>query len=244
VFFMLDFRNVIGSMLAGAIVPLSLAAQAFAGTGIASNVDLVTGLDTRWQVSCRALSGTQLGGAPCGSTTASAFTNASVITATPGGWAAVPMGANGLRYIGARPTGSVGNSNGENAAYEYTFRTTFSIAAGDLLGAQLELNPLRIDNYWVGYMLNGGTMQTGGVTPTPLPANGGNWTTPFSLIIHSGFVAGVNTLDIKVTGNGQTDGILLDGRVNVVPEPSTYALMAAGLLGLGGVVRRRRLATA
>ena len=234
---MRNLRNLIASALVVAIAPVSLAAQAFAGTGMASNV--AGGLDSRWQVSCRALNASQLGGGPCGSTIASAFTQASVITAMPGGWAAVPLGANGLRYIGAMATGSVGNSNGENAAYEYTFRTTFTGAAG----AQLELNPLRIDNYWVGYSLNGGALQTGGfVGPNPLAANGNNWTTPFSLIINTGLVAGLNTLDIKVTGNGQTDGILLDGRVSVVPEPSTYALMATGLLGLGGVVRRRRLA--
>jgi hypothetical protein len=232
-----NLRKLLASALVVAIAPVSLAAQAFAGTGIASNVSL--GLDSRWQVSCRALNAGQLGVSPCGSTGESGFTAASVITAAPGGWAAVPLGANGLRYIGATASGSVGNSNGENAAYEYTFRTTFTGGAG----AQLELNPLRIDNYWVGYVLNGGALQTGGfVGSNPLAANGGNWTTPFSLIINTGLVAGVNTLDIKLTGNGQTDGILLDGRVNVVPEPSTYALMATGLLGLGGVVRRRRLA--
>jgi len=239
---MLNLRPTLAAALFAAIAPLSLAAQAFAGTGIASNV--VGGLDTRWQVSCRALSATRLGGAPCGSTTASAFASAPVIWAAPGGWASVPLGINGVRYIGAVPSGSVGNSRGEDASYEYTFRTTFSIAAEDLMGAQLELEPLRIDNYWVGFVLNGGALQPGAVSPTPLGPNGGNWTTPFSLIINSGLQAGVNTLDLVISGNGQTDGILLDGRVNVVPEPSTYVLMATGLLGLGGIVRRRRLATA
>ena len=228
----------IASTLFIVTAPASLAAQAFAGTGIASNVS--GGVDTRWQVSCRALSGLQLAAAPCNSTSASPFTQASVITAAPGGWAAVPLGLNGLRYIGALPSGSVGNSIAENASYEYTFRTTFSISAGDLSGAQLELSPLRIDNYWVGFTLNGGALNAGAITPTPLPPNGGNWATPFSMIINSGFVAGVNTLEITLTGNGQTDGLLLDGRVNVVPEPSTYALMATGLVGLVGVARRRR----
>ncbi len=235
---MRNLRRSIASALFIVTAPASLAAQAFAGTGIASNVS--GGLDSRWEISCRALNVSQLAAAPCNSTTASPFTQASVITATPGGWAAVPLGPNGVRYIGALPSGSVGNSIGENAAYEYTFRTTFFIDAGDLSGAQLELNPLRIDNYWVGFTLNGGALQTGAITPTPLPPNGGNWTTPFSMIIASGFVAGVNTLEIKLSGNGQTDGLLLDGRVNVVPEPSTYALMATGLVGLVGVARRRR----
>jgi len=234
---MRNLRNLIASALVVAIAPASLAAQAFAGTGMASNVS--GGVDGRWLVSCKALFSVVNVGPCTGTDAVPTFAPASVITATPGGWAAVPLGANGLRYIGAVANGSVGGSVGENPRYEYTFRTTFTAAAG----AQLELNPLRIDNYWVGYVLNGGALQTGGfVGPHPLAANGGNWTTPFSLIINTGLVAGENILDIKMTGNGQTDGILLDGRVNVVPEPSTYALMATGLLGLGGVVRRRRLA--
>jgi hypothetical protein len=239
---MRTLRRSIASALFIASAPITLAAQAFAGTGIASNVS--GGLDSRWEVSCRALSASRLAVAPCNSTTASPFSQASVITATPFGWADVPLGPNGVRYIGALPSGSVGNSNGEDASYEYTFRTTFFVDAGDVSRSQLELSPMRIDNYWVGFTLNGGALQTGAITPTPLPPNGGNWTTPFSMIINSGFVAGVNTLEITVSGNGKTDGLLVDGRVNVVPEPSTYALMATGLVGVVGVARRRRNVTA
>lgn len=39
-------------------------------------------------------------------------------------------------------------------------------------------------------------------------------------------------------GNG--DLVQVDGSVAPIPEPSTYALMIAGLLGLGFVARRRR----
>lgn len=239
---MRNLRRSIASALFIATAPVTLAAQAFAGTGMASNVS--GGVDTRWQVSCRALSASRLAAAPCNSTTASPFAQASVITAAPGGWAAVPLGPNGLRYIGALPSGSVGNSHGENASYEYTFRTSFFVDPSDLIGAQLELSPIRIDNYWVGFTLNGGALQTGAITPTPLPPNGANWKTPFSMIINTGLVAGTNTLEIKLSGNGMTDGLLLDGRVNVVPEPSTYALMATGLVGVVGVARRRRNVTA
>jgi len=74
--------------------------------------------------------------------------------------------------------------------------------------------------------------------------------TSFSLFYYLNAGAGVsslnyNTLGVSVNGNngngrGLSHATLYQGRINVVPEPSTYALMATGLVGLVGVARRRR----
>lgn len=120
-----------------------------------------------------------------------------------------------------------------------TFRTTFTITAGyDPLTAILN-GKWSTDNTGLDIFLNG---FASGNTSLGFGAY-----TPFS--ITSGFLAGLNTLDFRVRDEGTvaafsaTDLIgsaRLSGPPTVVPEPSTVALMMAGLAGLGVVAHRRK----
>ncbi len=188
-----------------------------------------------WMVKCSQLVGS--GNAACSS--ASSFVNAMVVTANPGGWTGTPT-AGGANYISILPSASNGEAVGENPRYEYTFRTQFDLSGLNPMGTTLTLNNFWLDNYWVGYSLNGGAITSFGMTPTPLPANSNNWTTPFQLTVNSGFTSGINTLDLIIQGNGGTDGILVEGSLTATPEPASLLLLASGLVGLGVVARRRQ----
>jgi hypothetical protein len=68
-----------------------------------------------------------------------------------------------------------------------------------------------------------------------------NCTQPFDI----GTGTAGERLNIYLRGDGQTDGIILNQATppsSVVPEPSTYALMATGLVSMMGFARRRRRA--
>jgi hypothetical protein len=69
--------------------------------------------------------------------------------------------------------------------------------------------------------------------------------TPFS--ISSGFVAGLNTLDVRVSDGGPPTAFRIDNLAGTaelagaaVPEPATWAMMLIGFFGLGSMVRSRR----
>jgi hypothetical protein len=61
----------------------------------------------------------------------------------------------------------------------------------------------------------------------------------------TGFNTGTNVLRFTSSGNGVTDGLMvhftsLAGDVTATPEPASIVLLATGLVGVFGAVRRKR----
>jgi hypothetical protein len=212
------------------------------------------GFDNTWDVACRTLTaGTS--SASCDPTSAltPTYHDAALVTVAPSGWASVG-GATGGGYISRVADASLrGNTGDELANFEYSYRTSFDLGSNDPNEFLVELTRLRFDNYWTGYRLNGGVLQTAGIVDeqgaAPTGVNTDNWSRDFSLTIDEGFKAGVNTLELVFAGNGLNDGLYVEGAISslgggsaalVTPEPSTYLLTASGLVALVAASRRRR----
>jgi hypothetical protein len=181
-----------------------------------------TGVDPTWLVSWTGISGNSSGG----------FITAAVVASPPGPWEPNTVF---YQWIGANSSATLSPAGGNGAPnYTYTFRNVFDLAVADVPGFFLAFRCAR-DNSLISYSLNGAPMGTD---------CGENFRFGGNQLLVTGFVPGSNTLDFTVTGDGTTDGLLVDmqrvGDITVTPEPASAGLLAIGLVGIAGIVRRRR----
>ena len=214
-------RNVRALILGAtlALAPVLSHAQLPVSTG-AQQTD---GRDTRWQLAY-GFAGGALG----------SFSNAFVV---PNLWGTPP----GASWIGAAAGATVpGGLDDGSRRFTYVARTQFALNAGDQLTFRFQCT---FDNFWLGLFVNGTQVGT-----TVCGADNRFSFGPEFTVGPSSFTAGINTMDFRWQGDGVTDAIvirsnsttLVPGVPGVVPEPSTYALMATGMAALVGIARRRR----
>lgn len=136
-------------------------------------------------------------------------------------------------WISATTTASGGGGN-------YLFRTFFSLATFEPSSAELSFR-CAVDNLPASghYSLNGGAFM-GSCGHQALYDFTGTQT------ISSGFNGGINELRFQVTGDSQTDGLIVGNMAleadaaTVIPEPTSMVLLATGLIGVIGVAAHRR----
>ena len=138
-------------------------------------------------------------------------------------------------------------ANGLGGLYDY--QTTFSLTGLDASTASI-IGQWSSDNAGVQIFLNGVDIgPVGNPYGTSSNYSFQQWAT-FS--INSGFVSGLNKLDFFVTnGNGSEDTfgptglrVEMTGMASAVPEPSTWAMMILGFLGVGFMAYHRKTAVA
>jgi len=147
-----------------------------------------------------------------------------------------------------RPTGGAPPTtlSGVGTAVRYSTQAFFTGTSGSYVFQSVATAPANWDNFTLLYR---NVFNPASPLLNALVANDDNPTIGLSGFTFN-LVAGTQYIFVT-TGFGNTDfGAFTNtitgpanvtfGTVGVIPEPSTYALMATGLVGLVGVARRRR----
>ena len=142
-----------------------------------------------------------------------------------GGWPANPDTKPNYLDLNGNTPGAIAQTFATTAGQKYTLSFAFSNNAG---GSPTPTTHASVD---VGDLST--TIEHGGATPSDL-----NWSFFSQTFIASG---ALTTLSFAQLDNCCQGGILLDTvSVTAVPEPSTWAMMILGFMGVGFMAYRRR----